>query len=320
MNIFRSIKQKEENYEYLFSKIRNLIKKGYIFPYSAAHLEEIAKQEKNQFYLSLIELISQSNSLRVGDIPKQYAKELCENFLKLINSPYICNSDKKAYLTCYVTYKNIADNQDDNNPELCFETKLEKEKISKYYARVINDLDSTETAENGMINNLGRRNHNSREKNNLPDYLPTFEKTRKKYNIDNAKISRLRHSEVLNNKPFTDFLDDYFMERKINFREILSKFNQEHYYLEKMINHLFSAFEIIGYVQEKNNYSQTLRNYTHDISHAIYGNTANFFITNDDRFYRKLKTTYFILKISCEILTINEFLEFDFDSSPTIYL
>lgn len=319
MNIFRSIQQKENHHDYLFSKIKNLNRLGYIFPYSAAHLEEVTKLENSEFYLYFIQNISRNNSLRVGDIPTSYAKEMCNDFLELSQNPYICDADKKIYLKCFHTYNEIANHQNDNNPNLDFRTKLEKENIFTYSKRVTDDLNSTDTAENGNINFLGRRNEESRAKNNLPDYLPTSQETREKYNIDNAKISRLNHKEIFENTPMNDFLSDFFEERKIDFNNLFkNKFNSQHHYLEKMLSHIFNAFEIIGYVQEKNNSSKTLRNYTHDISHSIYGCRTDFFITNDDRFLRKLKAAYFLLKVPCRIMTLNEFLEFEFDSKGII--
>lgn len=319
MNIFRSIQQKEKNYDYLFSKINNLKKLGYIFPYSAAHLEEVTKLKNSNFYLYFIQNISRNNSLRVGDIPKSYAEEIRNDFFKLLQNPYTCDVDKKIYLKCFHKYDKIANYQNDNNPNLNFRTKLEKENIFIYSKRVTDDLSSTHTAENGNINFLGRRNEESRTKNNLPNYLPTSQETREKYNIDNAKISRLNHQEIFENVPVNDFLIDFFEEITIDFNNFFKeKFNSQHYYLEKMLTHIFNAFEIIGYVQEKNNSSKTLRNYTHDISHSIYACRTDFLITNDDRFRRKLKAAYFLLKVPCQIMNIDEFLEFDFNSKDII--
>ena len=50
----------------------------------------------------------------------------------------------------------------------------------------------------------------------------------------------------------------------------------------------------------------------HDVTHAIYGAQADYFVTNDVRFRKKLKATYNFLDIHCKVLSPEEFIRNSF--------
>jgi len=82
-----------------------------------------------------------------------------------------------------------------------------------------------------------------------------------------------------------------------------------HYMKEEVFDIFLKVLEKIGYSQEKNNKEPTLRNFTHDITHAIYGSSSNYFVTEDQRFGKKLKAIFHFLEIPCEVIGANELLE-----------
>lgn len=317
MNVFRAIKNKEKNYDYLYAKINNLKKLNFNFPYSAAHLEEVAKLDNSNFFLNLIEKISNEYSYRVGDIPTSIAKDDCKLFHKLIRNKFILDKDKEIYSKCLLDRLDILLYQNDLDEELVFKTKIQKEDINKYYGRVIGDLKSTDTAEMAKVNFLGSRNKESQRSNNIPEYFETAESIRKKFKINIKTLSNLSPEQLFKSEKFLKFMKfGCFKTSRFNFDNIPKGLDLLEYHSNKtiIIDEILTSFEVIGYAQEDNNKDKTIRGFMHDITHAIYGSSASFFVTNDKAFSRKLNALFYFLQVPCIILRFDEFIEYDFSS------
>ncbi|WP_151798890.1 hypothetical protein [Acinetobacter calcoaceticus] len=315
MNVFRAIKNKEQDYDYLYAKINNLKKLNFTFPYSAAHLEEVAKLSNNRFFLKLIDKISNGYSYRVGDIPKSVAKENCKTFYTLYNNHWVLNIDKEVYLENLLHNLHIILYQNDKDKNLVFSTKIQNEDIDDYYKRVVGDLNSTDTAERANIASLGSRNRDSQREKNIPDYFETSDDIRKRFNINVRLLSNMSPKELFKNTNFVDFLrTECFKGSRFALNNIPKGQELLNYHCNKEVifHEIITSFEIVGYAQEKNNKDKTIRGFTHDISHAIYGSSANFFITNDKAFSKKLKALFYFLEIPCEILKFDDFINYDF--------
>lgn len=78
-----------------------------------------------------------------------------------------------------------------------------------------------------------------------------------------------------------------------------------HIKLQKTIDSLFNALSAAGFSREK---KKKTRSAIHDVTHAIHGVLADFFVTDDARFRTKLKAVYDYFEAKTEVLSKSEFL------------
>ena len=319
-NIFLSILKKENNYEYTLSKINQLQKNEFIFPYSPAHIEEVAvnykrnidnKEEEVNKHLLLIERISKNYEYLPGIPSLEKIKSNIEIFKK----------DSKL-IKEYETYKFIE--QLYNNNEISTEqnkTILKKEIPKDCLQRVMDGIDSTDYAIKNEQFNLGRRNPDSLKNNftnlDLKDLIPnteTFLELRKKYKIDINSFDKYDYSNIFEHSGVEEMLIIKLNENNLSLNNLPKNIEliNNHAIREEIFTIFLNILEIVGFFQEKNNKYTTLRSRMHDVTHAIYGAQANYFITNDNRFYNKVKAIYYYLEINTTVLTLNEFINFDF--------
>jgi hypothetical protein len=84
-----------------------------------------------------------------------------------------------------------------------------------------------------------------------------------------------------------------------------------HIKLQRTIDSLFNALSAAGFSREK---EKKTRSAIHDVTHAIHGVLADFFVTDDARFRTKLNAVYDYLEAKTEVLSKSDFLsrtEFD---------
>ncbi|MGB2521743.1 hypothetical protein [Shewanella algae] len=329
-NVYLSILKREINneihYEYILSKLRHLrrIRKEIKFPYSPAHMEEIAVNLKKDCdtnklivkRLAMIEYYSQSYEYLPG-IPKK--EKIIKDLKCMPLVPELLESRRKLedLLKTYelgLIKEEPATRKVIEKPIVCFN-------------RVVGDLDATDWAHENDVFHLGRRNQNSLNSNfeaihRNPKNIQTFESYHREVKLGPKIVSQLQPFDVFSNEAvkveFSKSLKENMIDKLLKGQELLSS----HSDTEDIITVVLNFLEKIGYNQEENNKLVKLRSRMHDVSHAIYGAKADFFVTNDVRFRNKLKATYHFLDIPCKVLSPDEFVRTSFinESDKVIYI
>ena len=311
-NIYLSIINNEDESSYTFAKISNLKDEGWIFPYSPAHMEEIAVKYPDQtaltsFEIRLIKRISdcceflpgQMNLAQVQNMLRQIQRAPASGEkIKLISTwqnilhQHKCGLIQKSDLATQLVHE---------NPLACME-------------RVLDGLDLTGFALNNDVNHLGRRNKKSlnnhaRERGFNISGKKTFEEIQKQYKLGPNRLNSVSYDKIFDNPNLLKLLNEKCSEGNVDLSLSGQALNHQHSCKEIVITTILNTLEIAGYHQEKSNKSTKIRSRMHDVSHAIYGSTAEYFVTNDSRFYHKLKATFYFLNLPCKVLSLREFLD-----------
>lgn len=324
LNIYRHLIEKRKNWHFIQDKINFLHKRGFIFPYSPAHMEEIAlicqktdidnHVEKITQHLNIIKQISKNHEYLPGiptaseidNVIMWYASENCSISKELIQelevrkqewrSGLLTESDRETRLTREV-------------PEVCF-------------YRVCRDANMSEFALKNDAKLISRRTKSKAkvilEELSIPydETLYAFDEIRTKYGIN---------SEMINNVPIQTFfqqpsvlklaqdlysLDLNAINKGVDFIKI-------HSYKEEIIEKLFNILEICGYKKDKQCDVIKIRSRMHDITHAIYGSSAKYFVTDDEKFSQRLRLIYHFLDLPIIIQDSNSFISCDFSKKTS---
>jgi len=329
-NIYLSLLKKEINnvinYEYVLAKITTINRNSPTikFPYSPAHMEEIAVNlQRNVNAKNLIsqrlKLISRYSKnyefLPGAPTLSQINEDLEEipNIPELYETRRILDNIRKQYVLG--TLK--------ENPK----TQRVVEPTINCFQRVVGDLEATDWAHKNDVYIMGRRNEKSIKKNfsfidTNSDTIQTFEELHKKAKLGPKRLSQLKPFEVFNNNSVKAEFSKTLKENKIDTVLTGKNLLNNHSNTESIVTVVLNFLEKIGYNQEENNNTVKLRSRMHDVSHAIYGAQADYLVTNDVRFRLKLQATYCFLKIPCVVLSPDEFVKKSFKSelSPVIYV
>lgn len=81
---------------------------------------------------------------------------------------------------------------------------------------------------------------------------------------------------------------------------------RSHQLLERTLELSFDFLEEIRFKPEKVSKS---RSRMHDVTHAIYATSADYLISNDDRFIAKTKAVYNYFKIKTKVISLDEFIK-----------
>lgn len=79
-----------------------------------------------------------------------------------------------------------------------------------------------------------------------------------------------------------------------------------HQLLERTLELSFNFLEEIRFKPEKVSKS---RSRIHDVTHAIYATSADYLVSNDDRFISKVKAVYSYFGIKTKVISLHEFME-----------
>ncbi|MEQ4925089.1 hypothetical protein [Proteus hauseri] len=276
-NIYCAYIKKENKNPLLLNKIDSISKIKYIFPYSPAHIEEVAeisnskKDQKDQ-----VEFIS---ILLHGISSLSYGREIFPNH----GGP-----------TRIIT----------ESPLTCFD-------------RVFKTLNTTEYAKENerriyAFKNAGTYENYFKEQSLISHDIDfTHDNMRKRHKIDIDKIKNLSNTELMSNKFVLSLFMEFCEQRDkfISYDENFENFKHDHSLVERKIDCYFRFLEIVGYYTEP---YKRCASRMHDVTHAIYATKADFFITNDYNFHKKIKATYTFFKIPTIILNIEEFTSFEF--------
>ncbi|ELY2855233.1 hypothetical protein SMC92_002269 [Cronobacter dublinensis] len=276
-NVYCAYIKKENAFPLFSEKIDSIDKNKYIFPYSPAHIEEIA------------EITTANKSL----------EEKIEFIAKLLHGISFLSGGKEIF------------------PNLAGPTTIITESPLSCFQRVYETLDMTNIAKENerqiyAFKTKGTYENYFKEKS-LIQYDKNFihDNMRKKHRIDLAQIRELSEKELMNSGPVLSLFDEFCRQREnqLSLNEDFRNFRHDHNLVERKIDCYFRFLEIVGYYTEpyKKHVSRM-----HDVTHAIYATRADFFITNDNNFYKKIKATYEFFKIPTLILNVEEFIACEF--------
>lgn len=327
-NVYLSILKKEINkdvdYTYVLAKLRNLRRrrKDIRFPYSPAHMEEIAVNLSKEFdtealvtqRIDIIKFYSQSYEYLPGLLSSKEAQE----FLSVLPiTPELAKTRQslEALLQDYADgaiTEHSATIKIIENPYDCF-------------SRVIADLKATDVAHYNDVFHLGRRNDKSLTLNfetiqQDSSGIESFVAYQKKHKLGPRRLSSIEPSLLFKLDNVQTALHEHLKNNDIDKVHTGSDLMCNHNMLEKTITVILNFLEKIGYNQEENNSVVKLRSRMHDVTHAIYGSQADYFVTNDRRFRMKLNATYKYLDIPCIVISPDDFVSNDFNRRRTIIL
>lgn len=131
--------------------------------------------------------------------------------------------------------------------------------------------------------------------------------------IENGKTSIMRLSEWTlisqSQKSHSDrLLDINAIHKGIDFMKV-------HSYKEKIMEWLFNILEICGYKKDKQCDVIKIRSRMHDITHAIYGSSAKYFVTDDEKFSQRLRLIYHFLDLPITIHDSRSFCSSNFQKN-----
>ncbi len=327
-NVYLSILKREINseinYEYIFSKLRRLrrYRQDIQFPYSPAHMEEVAvnlnKSDDAKKLISkrlnMIESISLSYEYLPG-VPSR--DDVVKNLNSIPCTPELMETRRQLEMVLNLYDKGLLIEEP--------ATKKVTEKPMTCFKRVVGDLEATDWAHHNDVFHLGRRNEKSLQTNfdsiqKNSDGIETFVDYQKKRKLGPKNLSSLEPSKVFKLEVVQKALADYLKKNSecqiIKGRELLSN----HDLLEGTITLVLNFLEKIGYNQEENNKLVKLRSRMHDVTHAIYGAQADYFVTADRRYRKKLEAAYSFLEIPCKVLSPDKFVTASFKGQEVIIL
>lgn len=315
-NVYISIANREKNYEYTLAKIKNLYRSGCVFPHAPPHAEEISAR-----FTSGRDILA---TFRMYNLVKKF--NAGQGYL-----PGYPNAiETQKIIRDFDQHPNLADVLRINKANLKrilsgeisedqFATRLVREDFGACLARVNKYLDLTDIAKRSELFHLGRRdlknlNSNFEKINQATSGVATFLDMQKKHSLGPHRLSRLSPEEILNDKSFSDYLSSKFREAGMILQDVPVglELMRSHHQKEVIITKILDCMEEAGYNQEEKNHEAALTGRMHDVSHAIYASSSDYFITNDRRFSKKVAATYMKLQIPAKILSIDEFVDYEF--------
>jgi hypothetical protein len=321
-NVYLSIANREHGYEYTLAKIKSLFDSGCIFPHAPPHAEELS-----------------ARFISNRDVPATFRSY---NLIKKFNDgmgyiPGYCNAtETRETIRLFVGHPELADALKIHlsNLELIlsgtiteeqFSTMLVREDLGACMTRVDKYLDLTDVAKRNEIFHFGRRDSKSLSSNfeaisQTTEGVDTFLEIQKRYNLGPRRLSRIPPEEIFEDKFFFEFLQLRFSDAGMSLQHIPtgSILMKSHHQKEVIIGKILNCMEESGYNQEEKNHLASLTGRMHDVSHAIYASSSNYFVTNDKRFSKKVIAAYMKLGIPTKTLSIDEFIRFDFSVNQSI--
>ncbi|MDY7802686.1 hypothetical protein U0E23_09415 [Burkholderia stagnalis] len=315
-NVYIAIANREKNHDYVLAKLNNLKKAGFIFPHAPPHAEEISARIKSQrdlpTTLRFINLIKKFNG-RSGYLPGYPNERETEEIILELQPHTTSNPELRVVLDIHRT--NLKRIRAGELAEDDFQTRIVHEEFYACLARVNSLIDLTDWSKRNDIFHLGRRNEGALKSNfdalRHPTHnIQTFDKIQKENNLGPRRLSNIPPSEIFEDKHFMEFIKRKFSEENIDFLKIPTGFDliKSHHKRETIITLILNNMERAGYHQEQKNHEATLIGRMHDVTHSIYACRAEYFVTNDERFSRKVAATYMRLRIPTRVINTEEFL------------
>ena len=289
----------------------NSLSEKFIFPYSPAHIEELwnilideSDQKKAQLYLKQhIEYISTLSS-DIEILPslteiiiKNEHPSICLNRVKLDYDSTLFAEFQEEFNQAFrdkISYQEFFSNS--NNEDRLHQLLLGN--YPNYKNLVLNELNKKLTI---------FRENNDKLKINPNALSEVFSDFQNKYNIDKRIIGTLSSSEIFSNDSIINLIHNEYPT--LNLSRKYKEISSSHREIEKIITELLTILEVVGYKAEGRNKS---RSRMHDNTHAIYATKADYFIIGDKKYRQKVKAVYEHLQVSTMILSVTEFIEYNF--------
>lgn len=311
---------KEIDYRYVLSKLRFIRRKcnNVNLPFSPAHMEEIAVnlgngKPKDMILkrLNIIKFYSENFEYLPGIPPKEV---LISNLESTPNLPEL-RETRRIWCKIIDQYNN------GDIDESRSKTQRVREEPLTCFQRVVGDLDATEWAHKNDIQKIGRRSPKSLKENyealrQSTDEIETFECLQRKKKLGPKRLANIKPTQIFNDGNVKCYLQEYLINKPVTNIIKGSELLKIHNNLETHIELMLDFLEIIGYYQENNNKAVKIRSRMHDISHAIYGANADYFVSNDIRFRNKLTAVYYFLEIPCKVISPETFIGLKLNSKP----
>lgn len=320
LNVYHSISERENLYDYTLAKINNLHKASVSFPHSPAHAEELFAQsrrkETSQKALRTINLIEKYNNhfgYTPGKPNEQEAFENMHQFDELAKKDHSFKMESwKMLLHVKAIREGIIDEKE-------YSTQLIRETLNDCMLRVEKLIHYNDTANFYEIYEIGRRNDKSMLKNFsdmniMRNGEETFEEIHRKFHIGPRRLANIDPEEIFSDKHLIKYAEYFFSKFNLDYHNIPSPevIKKSHHKKEKYISRIMDMLETGGYYQEDKNHQASIIGRMHDVTHSIYASQADYFVTNDSRLRRKTVATYKKLGISTEVLDIPSFLTLNF--------
>jgi hypothetical protein len=245
-----------------------------VFPYSPAHLEEIAVILREQAdYERAIQHVAEHLA---------FIEELseCWELLPADDSP----------------------------------TRIEKEAPSVCMTRVLRDYDVTSLAEENERFQMSFKSASAFDQVQeefgtqlrASPGVPLFDSRRASYGVDVRAINRLSEDVVLNDSAVQKGLSQKLWHHSLTL-DTLPKSDDllaSHATRELVVPLVLNYLEEIGYRADP---FKKYRGHMHDVSHAIYAAATDVFVTDDDRYRLRVRAAYHFLGIPTRVLNSEEF-------------
>ena len=244
------------------------------FPYSPAHIEEIA-------------VINRRSNNPESDINKnlRIISKICKNYeylptptngiLTLEEEPYTC------YQRVMQNYDNTTIVAEDNEKEKVKNWKSLKLSLNIEELNLINPLELFQKDEINIL-----------LKKYLNEKLPLI--------LENTRI----HAQILNTTFEINPLYEYMDTKQIPNSDVLQN---NHKVTEILFELIFDFLDYIGYKNDKRAIKKNkYRSRMHDISHSIYATKANYFMTNDDNFSSKTIAIYQLFNFKTKVIGFDD--------------
>ena len=257
------------------SKINELASRGAVFPYSPAHMEEVA-------------VILRAEKDRHKAI--EYVKKNIEYISEL--------SGDWEYL-----------------PSVDSGVRLKQEHPSECLKRVVDHYDVSVFAEqNEQFVQCFRDEASYREYFDINENdegalegVPFFSSFQAAHGVDKRRLANLPPSQVFQQENVLSALrakmQNYTSDGEVKkYREI----KQSHREIESTVSLLLNFLEQIGYrTEERGRY----RSRMHDVSHAIYATRSNYLVVGDKKYRENVCAIYDFLEVPSVVLSKEDFFE-----------
>lgn len=252
-------------------KVSSLLLDGIVFPFSPAHMEEIAviyreaEEEKTHLYvqdhISFISRLSGNCGLmpseREGVVLRQEHPQVCmDRVLDQCDATYFAESNEEF---------------------------LQSGRDQKSYQAHMESLGA----------------------GNLGTAVAPFEALRKHYDIDKKVIGNIRPERIFDDPSVKCALEGERRLSNLNDEELKyqSVINM-HAKIERYVDFLLRFLEKVGFRPEP---AGRHRSRMHDVSHAIYATAVDVFVIGDAKFRDKAKAVYHYLEVPVTIMSKEEF-------------
>ncbi|HFR1551667.1 TPA: hypothetical protein ACHUS3_001262 [Shigella sonnei] len=320
-NVYLNILNKEDDYEWVVAKLNNLRKSTSFIVYSPAHIEEIA-ENRSRDNVDILKVMNKTMHIisrytrNVEYLPGIMTNDQIKDLLFQL-------SDNPAAISTRLNlekmlFKNLISGISDDDCK----TRRVIESPRDCMKRVYGLIDQTDVAHKNDIYHIGRRNDKSLCDNFTQlgieyDSIQTFESYQKEKKLGPKRLSNIAPQDIFNDEHIIEEFNIKLQNSGFMKKPTQEQLSNSHQLRSDIITLTLNFLEQIGYKQERNNSSYVIRSRMHDVSHAIYGANADYFVTFDKRLRDKLVATYEFLNIPCKVMDKNEFICHNF-SHPVV--